>query len=86
MSATPPEPPDPDHPQRRHSDRAAPPRYLDPGDTLFSLWGRVLRARYRRLAAAATRHLIQRPLHIGVSARIFHPEPGATGLRSKNLQ
>lgn len=86
MSATPPEPPDPDHPQRRHSDRVAPPRYLDPGDTLFSLWGRVLRARYRRLAAAATRHLIQRPLHIGVSARIFHPEPGATGLRSKNLQ
>jgi gamma-glutamyl-gamma-aminobutyrate hydrolase PuuD len=43
-------------------------------------------ARYRRLAAAATRHIIQRPLHIGISARIFHPEAGATGLRSKNLQ
>ena len=29
---------------------------------------------------------MRRPLRIGVSARIFHPEPGATGLRSKNLQ
>ncbi|SFL59547.1 gamma-glutamyl-gamma-aminobutyrate hydrolase family protein [Rugamonas rubra] len=74
-------------PQRRKSDRdEAKPRYLDPGDTVFSLWRRVLLARYRRLAAAATRHIIQRPLHIGISARIFHPEPGATGLRSRNLQ
>jgi gamma-glutamyl-gamma-aminobutyrate hydrolase PuuD len=62
------------------------PRYLDPGDTVFSLWGRIIMARYRRLAAAATRHIIQRPLHIGISARIFHPEEGAKGLRSKNLQ
>jgi len=73
-------------PKRRSTDRDELPRYLDPGDTIFSLWGRILRARYRRLAAAATRHLIQRPLHIGISARIYHPEPGATGLRSKNLQ
>lgn len=80
-----------DHGERRKPDPHTPqepgtPRYLDPGDTVFSLWGRVLMARYRRFAAAATRHIIQRPLHIGVSARIFHPEPGATGLRSKNLQ
>ena len=84
-------------PQRRASDpkpstaRAArgeigTPRYLDPGDNVFSLWGRVAMARYRRVAASVTRHIIQRPLHIGVSARIFHPEAGATGLRSKNLQ
>src|SRR5476651_972271 len=76
--------------RRRKSDRGDrandTPRYLDPGDTVFSLWGRVLMARYRRIAAAATRHIIQRPLHIGISARIFHPEAGATGLRSKNLQ
>ncbi|NRR30782.1 type 1 glutamine amidotransferase [Oxalobacteraceae bacterium] len=73
--------------KRRASDKAdAPPRYLDPGATVFSLWGRVLMARYRRIAAAATRHIIQRPLHIGISARIFHPEPGAKGLRSKKLQ
>ncbi|TFW17463.1 gamma-glutamyl-gamma-aminobutyrate hydrolase family protein [Duganella callida] len=80
-----------DHGARRHDDTRGhknngAPRYLDPGDTVFSLWGRVIMARYRRIAAAATRHIIQRPLHIGVSARIFHPEPGATGLRSKNLQ
>jgi gamma-glutamyl-gamma-aminobutyrate hydrolase PuuD len=71
--------------RRRHDTQHAP-RYLDPGDTVFTLWGRVIMARYRRLAAAATRHIIQRPLHIGISARIFHPEAGATGLRSKNLQ
>jgi gamma-glutamyl-gamma-aminobutyrate hydrolase PuuD len=72
--------------ERRHSDQMGTPRYLDPGDTVFSLWGRIIMARYRRIAAAATRHIIQRPLHIGVSARIFHPEAGAKGLRSKNLQ
>ncbi len=74
-------------PRRRKEDaEEAMPRYLDPGDTVFSLWGRVLRARYQRIAAAVTRHIIQRPLHIGISARIFHPEPGARGLRSKKLQ
>ncbi|MBA5637943.1 type 1 glutamine amidotransferase [Duganella sp. LX20W] len=77
----------PEPPRRRKEDaEEAMPRYLDPGDTVFSLWGRVLRARYQRLAAAITRHIIQRPLHIGISARIFHPEPGARGLRSKKLQ
>jgi gamma-glutamyl-gamma-aminobutyrate hydrolase PuuD len=73
-----------DRGQRRRAGDA--PRYLDPGETIFTLWGRVIVARYKRWAAAATRHIIQRPLHIGVSARIYHPEPGATGLRSKNLQ
>lgn len=28
----------------------------------------------------------RRPVHIGLSARIFHPEAGGTGLRSKTLQ
>jgi gamma-glutamyl-gamma-aminobutyrate hydrolase PuuD len=41
--------------------------------------GRTLRDRFRR-------DFMRRTLDIGVSARIFHPEPGATGLRSKNLQ
>lgn len=83
---------DPRQHDRRESDRGQrrragdAPRYLDPGETIFTLWGRVIVARYKRWAAAATRHIIQRPLHIGVSARIYHPEPGATGLRSKNLQ
>ncbi|MES2257518.1 MAG: type 1 glutamine amidotransferase [Pseudomonadota bacterium] len=73
-------------PDRRKGEPGGTPRYLDPGDTVFSLWGRIVMARYRRIAAAATRHIMQRPLRIGISARIFHPEPGATGLRSKNLQ
>ena len=28
----------------------------------------------------------RRPLRIGLSARIYHPQPGATGLQSKSLQ
>jgi gamma-glutamyl-gamma-aminobutyrate hydrolase PuuD len=73
-----------DREQHRRKDDT--PRYLDPGETVFSLWLRVLKARYQRIAAATTRHIMQRPLRIGISARIFHPEPGATGLRSKKLQ
>jgi gamma-glutamyl-gamma-aminobutyrate hydrolase PuuD len=80
-----------DHGERRQHERKthhmdATPRYLDPGDTVFSLWGRVIMARYRRIAAAATRHIIQRPLHIGVSARIFHPNraPPACAARTCN--
>ena len=85
-----------DHEPRRQDRRASDrehnrrkddtPRYLDPGDTPWSLWWRVIKARYQRIAARATRHVMQRPLRIGISARIYHPEPGATGLRSKNLQ
>lgn len=71
---------------RRQRDRHGNPRYLDPGETIFSLWGRVIAARYRRLAASVASKVMQRPLRIGISARIFHPESGATGLRSKNLQ
>jgi gamma-glutamyl-gamma-aminobutyrate hydrolase PuuD len=85
-----------DHEPRRQDRRASDrehsrrkddtPRYLDPGDTVWSLWWRVVKARYQRIAASLTRHVLQRPLRIGISARIYHPEPGATGLRSKNLQ
>jgi gamma-glutamyl-gamma-aminobutyrate hydrolase PuuD len=85
-----------DHEPRRQERRASDrehnrrkddtPRYLDPGETVWSLWWRVIKARYQRIAARATLHIMQRPLRIGISARIYHPEPGATGLRSKNLQ
>ena len=44
--------------------------------------GDLLAARWRAFRA----RMLRRTLRIGVSARIFHPEPGATGLRSKNLQ
>jgi gamma-glutamyl-gamma-aminobutyrate hydrolase PuuD len=46
----------------------------------------VLRSRWRALSDKFNRDFMRRTLRIGVSARIFHPEPGAVGLRSKNLQ
>ncbi len=36
--------------------------------------------------APIARSAKQRTICIGISARIYHPEPGTTGLRSKNLQ
>lgn len=71
-------------PDRRSPD--GPPRYQRPGDTPFALAGRVLSARWRRLCDRFSRDFMRRTLRIGLSARIYHPEPGATGLRSKNLQ
>lgn len=47
---------------------------------------RVISARVRALSDSILRRLTQRTLKIGISARIFHPESGAKGLRSKNLQ
>ena len=77
-----------DAPQRVPDRRAASglPRYQRPGDTPLALAGRVLRARWRALRDRFGRDFMRRTLRIGVSARIFHPEPGSTGLRSKNLQ
>ena len=43
-------------------------------------------ARARQLFDRAGQRITQRTLRIGVSARIFHPEPGAKGLRGKTLQ
>lgn len=86
---SPPEHPEhPEHPERvpeRRTD-TTPPRYLKENDTPFALAWRVVLARYRAMRDKASRDFMHRTLRIGVSARIFHPEPGATGLRSKNLQ
>ncbi len=71
-------------PDRRSAD--GPPRYQRHGDTPFALAGRVLSSRWRALRDRFSRDFMRRTLRIGVSARIYHPEPGATGLRSKNLQ
>ncbi|EJN09780.1 gamma-glutamyl-gamma-aminobutyrate hydrolase [Herbaspirillum sp. YR522] len=46
----------------------------------------LLMARFRALSDKAGRRVMHRTLKIGVSARIFHPESGAKGLRSKTLQ
>ncbi|MDD1788837.1 gamma-glutamyl-gamma-aminobutyrate hydrolase family protein [Burkholderia gladioli] len=65
---------------------AAPPAYLKQSDTPWSVFGRIIAARARRLFDRAGQRITQRTLRIGVSARIFHPEPGASGLRGKTLQ
>ncbi len=61
-------------------------KYQRDGDTPLALVGRVLGSRWRSLRERFNRDFMNRTLHIGVSARIFHPEPGARGLLSKNLQ
>ncbi|MCG5077596.1 type 1 glutamine amidotransferase [Paraburkholderia tagetis] len=65
---------------------AEPPRYLRPSDSAWSVFGRIIAARARQLFDRAGQRITQRTLRIGVSARIFHPEPGAQGLRGKTLQ
>lgn len=71
-------------PDRRSAD--APPRYLKVNDTPLALAQRVISSRWRAVRDKFGRDFMHRTLRIGVSARIFHPEPGSTGLRSKNLQ
>jgi gamma-glutamyl-gamma-aminobutyrate hydrolase PuuD len=71
-------------PDRRASGGGS--RYLRQSDTALNLASRVLRSRWRALSDRFSRDFMRRTLRIGVSARIFHPEPGSTGLRSKNLQ
>lgn len=50
-----------------------------------AMW-QLFSARLRAISEKTARGLTRRTLKIGVSARIFHPEPGALGLRSKTLQ
>jgi putative glutamine amidotransferase len=64
----------------------APPAYLRQSDSAWSVFGRVMKARARQIFDRAGQRITQRTLRIGVSARIFHPEPGAKGLRGKTLQ
>jgi putative glutamine amidotransferase len=64
----------------------AQPAYLRQSDSTWSVFGRVIAARARQIFDRAGQRMTQRTLRIGVSARIFHPEPGAKGLRGKTLQ
>ena len=66
--------------------KQAPPAYLRQSDSAWSVFGRVIKARARQIFDRAGQRITQRTLRIGVSARIFHPEPGAKGLRGKTLQ
>jgi len=64
----------------------SPPRYLKHSDSAWTVFGRIVAARARQIFDRAGQRITQRTLRIGVSARIFHPEPGAKGLRGKTLQ
>lgn len=59
---------------------------FDYDDTPWSQTRKVIAARFRALSDNILRRITQRTLKIGISARIFHPESGAKGLRSKTLQ
>jgi putative glutamine amidotransferase len=61
-------------------------RYFAAHETPWTIARRVVSARFRALSDNVVRRIAQRTLKIGVSARIFHPEQGAKGLRSKTLQ
>ncbi len=62
------------------------PSYLRAGDSPWSVLRRITSARFRAWYERAGQRITQRTLKIGISARIFHPEPGAKGLRGKTLQ
>ncbi len=79
----------PDTPSRAPERRAGSggsARYLRQDDTPLALAGRVMRSRWRAMRERFGRDFMKRTLRIGISARIYHPGPGATGLLSKNLQ
>jgi putative glutamine amidotransferase len=77
---------EPAEPMRGTATPNVPPAYLKAHDSAWSVFGRIFAARARALFDRAGQRITQRTLRIGVSARIFHPEPGGKGLRGKTLQ
>lgn len=59
---------------------------LNDGPSPWSQTWSILSARFKALSHRTAQRINQRTLIIGVSARIFHPEKGSTGLSSKTLQ
>jgi putative glutamine amidotransferase len=55
-------------------------------ETPWSAARRIVSARFKAASDRLLHRIAHRTLKIGVSARIFHPETGAKGLRSKTLQ
>jgi len=67
--------------------RAAPSPFSPPPvETPWAQTWKLLGARFKAMSDKAGRRIMQRTLKIGISARIFHPESGAKGLRGKTLQ
>jgi len=73
-------------PQSAYDPANTRPSYLTPGDSAWATLARALAARARTWFDRAGQRMTQRTLKIGVSARIFHPEPDGKGLRGKTLQ
>lgn len=68
------------------ADNSATASYVKENESAWSVFGRSVAARLRMLYGRATQRITQRTLRIGISARIFHPEPDGKGLRGKTLQ
>lgn len=62
------------------------PSYLKQDEAPWMLAWKIVTGRLRSASDQIGRRLMRRTLRIGVSARIFHPEEGAKGLRGKTLQ
>jgi len=62
------------------------PAYLNDGYSAWGAIGRRVMTRAQAIFDRAGKRMSQRTLKIGVSARIFHPEPEGKGLRGKTLQ
>ncbi|RJG02404.1 gamma-glutamyl-gamma-aminobutyrate hydrolase family protein [Noviherbaspirillum sedimenti] len=62
------------------------PAYLKQDEAPWSLAWKIVAGQVRSASNQIGRRLMRRTLRIGVSARIFHPEVGAKGLRGKTLQ
>ncbi len=68
------------------SPTAGTPRYQNADEPPWRTMWNIFSARAQIISNKLARGITRRTLKIGISARIFHPEPGATGLRSKTLQ
>lgn len=62
------------------------PAYLKQDEAPWRLAWNIVLGQLRSASDNIGRRLMRRTLRIGVSARIFHPEAGAKGLRGKTLQ
>lgn len=80
------EPVTPLEPNGKASAPYAPPAYAVANESPWATARRVVSARFKAASDRLVHRLAHRTLKIGVSARIFHPESGAKGLRSKTLQ
>jgi len=62
------------------------PAYLHRSDNGWRVFKRIVVAKTRQFGDQLSRRITDRTLRIGISARIFHPQPDGKGLQSKTLQ